>query len=104
MPTDVRPKKSSYVFDNAMPQAKARFATVAEMYDPGTVRHLAELRVGPGWRCLEVGGGGGTIAGWLCDRVGPAGEVTATDIDTRFLQRLAKANLKVQQHDIVVDP
>lgn len=101
---DVRLNKSGYVFDNARPQAEVRFATVAEMYDPGTVRHLTELRVGPGWRCLEVGGGGGTIAGWLCDQVGPAGEVTATDIDTRFLERLVKANLKVQQHNIVVDP
>jgi SAM-dependent methyltransferase len=96
--------QSSYVFDNARPQAEIRFATVAEMYDPGTVRHLTELQVGSGWRCLEVGAGGGTIASWLCDRVGPAGEVMATDIDTRYLDRLVKANLKVQQHNIVVDP
>ena len=96
--------KSSYVFDNARPQAEIRFTIVAEIYDPGTVRHLTELRVGPGWRCLEVGGGGGSIASWLCDRVGPGGEVTATDIDTRYLERLVKANLKVQQHDIVFDP
>jgi len=74
------------------------------MYDPGTLRHLTELRVGSGWRCLEVGGGGGTIASWLCDQVGPHGGVTATDIDTRYLERLHKTNLKVQQHDIVSDP
>jgi len=98
------PSQSGYVFDNARPQAEIRFATVAQMYDPGTVRHLTELGVGAGWRCLEVGGGGGTIANWLCDRVGPDGEVTATDIDTRHLERLVKSNLKVQQHNVVFDP
>lgn len=96
--------QSRYVFDNARPQAEVRFATVAEMYDPGTLRHLTELSVRPGWRCLEVGGGGGTIASWLCDQVGPNGRVTATDIDTRYLDRLTKANLKVERHDIVSDP
>jgi hypothetical protein len=41
--------------------------------------------VGPGWRCLEVGSGGGSIAAWLCDRVGPDGSVLATDLDIEEL-------------------
>jgi len=93
-----------YVFDNACPQTELRFATLAQIFDPGTMRHLTELGVGIGWRCLEVGGGGGSIARWLCDRVGPAGSVMATDIDPRFLTRVDKANLKVRRHDIVSDP
>jgi ubiquinone/menaquinone biosynthesis C-methylase UbiE len=96
--------KGGYVFDNAGPQTNLRFATVSEMYDAGTVRHLADLGVGTGWRCLEVGAGGGSVASWLCDRVGPEGRVTATDIDTRFLDKLDKANLEVARHDIVADP
>jgi len=96
--------RDGYVFDNADPQTNLRFVTVSQMYDPGTVRHLTELGVGLGWRCLEVGAGGGSIAGWLCDRVGPDGKVTATDIDTRFLDRLGKLNLEVRRHDIVGDP
>jgi len=96
--------KGGYVFDNADPQTNLRFATVSEMYDPGTVRLLTELGVGLGWRCLEVGAGGGSIASWLCDRVGPDGEVIATDIDTRFLDTLGKPNLQVRRHDIVGDP
>ena len=31
--------------------------------------------------CLEVGAGGGSIAHWLCQAVGPTGRVLATDID-----------------------
>jgi SAM-dependent methyltransferase len=96
--------KSGYIFDNASPETEVRFSTVAELFDPGTVRHLAELGVALGWHCLEVGGGGGSITNWLCDRVGPQGRITATDIDTRFLVRLRKDNLDVRRHDIVSDP
>ena len=60
--------------------------------------------VGPGWRCLEVGAGAGSIAGWLADRVGPSGQVIATDLDTRFLEQQARPNLEVRRHDVVRDP
>ncbi len=71
-----------YVFDNARPQAGRRFSSLEAMFDAGTIRHLESLGVGAGWRCLEVGGGGGSIGGWLAARVGPAGRVTVTDIDS----------------------
>ena len=77
--------KGAYVLDNADEQTSARFAALPRLYDPGTIRHLEQLGVGPGWRCLEVGGGGGSIAAWLSDRVGPTGHVLATDLDPRFL-------------------
>jgi len=57
-----------------------------------------------GWDCLEVGGGGGTIATWLLDRVGVSGTVLATDIDPRFLEVLTHPRLEVRRHDIVTDP
>ena len=94
----------TYAFDNAAEQTPARFSALASIFDPGTVRHLSALGVGEGWRCLEVGGGGGSIAGWLCDRVGAAGRVVATDLDTRFLEQLDYGNLEVRHHDLVVDP
>src|ERR1700731_2841777 len=82
------PAKSSdspkYVFDNAGAQAGARFSALAEIFDPGTIRHLVERGVDQGWHCLEVGSGNGSIAAWLGDRVGPNGRVLVTDIDTRF--------------------
>jgi SAM-dependent methyltransferase len=93
-----------YIFDNAGAQTAARFSALAKIYDPGTVSHLSDLGVTKGWRCLEVGGGGGSIVNWLCDQVGPEGNVIATDIDTRFLETLDKANLDVRRHDIVSDP
>jgi SAM-dependent methyltransferase len=93
-----------YIFDNAAVQTAVRFAALATIFDPGTIRHLTEIGVTRGWKCLEIGGGGGSVAGWLCDSVGAEGHVIATDIDTQFLKSLGKTNLDVQRHDIAADP
>jgi SAM-dependent methyltransferase len=92
-----------YVFNNAAPQASARLAALAEVFDPGTIRHLAERGVGEGWHCLEIGGGLGSITRWLAERVGPHGRVLTTDIDTRHLQMVRLPNVDVRQHDIMTD-
>jgi SAM-dependent methyltransferase len=93
-----------YTFENSGTQAATRFSALADIFDPGTIRHLTNIGVGSGWRCLEVGAGGGSIATWLCDRVGGDGQVLATDIDTRFLEALNRSNLEVSRHDIASDP
>ncbi|EFC84166.1 bifunctional 2-polyprenyl-6-hydroxyphenol methylase/3-demethylubiquinol 3-O-methyltransferase UbiG [Parafrankia sp. EUN1f] len=96
---------------------RSRLAAMADVCDPTTTRVLDELRVAAGWRCLEVGAGGGSIAAWLADRVAGLsaagevvgdgtveGEVVATDIDTRHLAELAAPQLTVLRHDITRDP
>jgi SAM-dependent methyltransferase len=93
-----------YVFDNAAPHARARLAALADVHDEGTVRHLLARGVGDGWKCLEIGGGLGTITRWLSDRVGPRGYVLTTDIDTRFLATIGRGNVEVRRHDILTDP
>jgi len=93
-----------YTFDNSGTQAATRFSALADIFDPGTIRHLIEIGVGSGWHCLEIGAGGGSIATWLCDRIGSNGHVLATDIDTRFLEALNESNLEVRRHDIASDP
>jgi SAM-dependent methyltransferase len=92
-----------YTLDNAWQHARERLALLEAAADPGTARHLEALGVAPGWRCWEAGGGGGSIAAWLCERVGPDGQVLATDLDTRFLDALDLPNLQVRRHDIVAE-
>jgi SAM-dependent methyltransferase len=99
-----RSAESPYVLDNAGREASARLAALSAAFDPGTIRHLQDRRVGPGWHCLEVGGGGGSIAAWLAARVGAAGRVLVTDIDMRFLESLKIPNLEVRRHSVVSDP
>lgn len=93
----------SYLFEHGWDSERRRLDLLEEVFDPGTQACLSRLPVPPGGRCLEVGAGAGSIARWLCDRVGPAGRVVATDLDTGFLETLAEENLEVRRHDIVAD-
>jgi SAM-dependent methyltransferase len=99
-----RSANSTYLLGNAAREASARFDALSALFDPGTIRHLEDRGVRPGWHCLEVGGGGGSIASWLAARVGPTGHVLVTDIDPRFLEPLDAANVEVRRHDVVTDP
>src|SRR5262249_47467698 len=77
---------------------------VEELLDPGTIALIERRGIGAGCSCLELGAGGGSIAKWLASRVGAAGRVLATDLDTRHLAEVAAlANVEVRRHDIVAD-
>jgi SAM-dependent methyltransferase len=80
-----------------------RLGLLGHVLDPFTTDVLTAVGAGPGLRCLEVGGGTGSIARWLCRQVGPSGEVTATDLDTRWLERLGEPNVTVLRHDLLAD-
>lgn len=88
------------IFDNADERARIRYRDLSALYDAQTIRHLKRLGVDKGWTSLEVGGGGGSIASWLCERVGDQGGVLATDIEPCLLQALCFRNLGVRRHDI----
>ncbi len=102
--------RQSYLLDNAWARGRARLDAVEEFLDPGTIhalsRHvLPHGGVRAGWRCLEVGAGGGSIAHWLAERAGAGGCVVATDIDTIYLDaRAASSGFEARRHDIARDP
>lgn len=79
-----------------------RLSLLEQIYDEAS-RQRRSL-VEPGWRCLEVGAGRGSMATWLAEQVGPEGHVVATDIDTGYLRRLEVPNLEVIEHNILEDP
>ena len=89
-----------YVLDNVGRSAEAQSRELSRQYDENTIRHIEQRGIDQGWSCLEVGGGGGSIASWLCARVGVTGRVLATDLDPTFLQSLSYKNLEVRRHDI----
>ena len=92
-----------YAFPHAGANERRRLELFAERLDPLTVRRIKALDLAPSARCLEVGGGRGSIARWLCEYVGPAGRVTATDLETGFLSELSLPNLDVLRHDVTSD-
>jgi ubiquinone/menaquinone biosynthesis C-methylase UbiE len=95
-----------YIFDNAAEaQTAERFASLDALYNFRTFRFLETAGIGPGWHCLEVGGGSGAVAAWMAERVGPSGYVLVTDIDPRFIEgRQRHANVELRRHDIGTDP
>ena len=94
---------ANYALDNAWEQARHRLALLEQQLDPLTFQRLTALGVTTGWQCLEVGGGGGSVVRWLCRHVGATGHVTATDLDTRFLQEIDEPRLEVRRHDITTE-
>lgn len=72
--------RTTYAFENARAVQRDRLRLLAALLDDGTFRLLERLGVRPGWRCLEVGAGSGSVAAWLCDRTAPGGSVLATDL------------------------
>lgn len=44
------------------------------------------------------------MAEWLAARVGPTGQVVATDLETKFLETIEAPNLEVRKHSVVSDP
>jgi SAM-dependent methyltransferase len=94
---------ADYAFPHAGAGESRRLDLFAERLDPVTKRRIRPLGLAPGVRCLEIGGGRGSIARWLCEDVAPQGQVTATDLETGFLSELALPNLTVLRHDVRTD-
>ena len=92
--------ESTYVLGT---EERRRLELLEECLDPMTTRSLDAIGVKPGWRCLELGGGGGSVTRILCDRVGPGGRVAAVDLDTRFLEEIEADNLDVHSCNVLTD-
>jgi 2-polyprenyl-3-methyl-5-hydroxy-6-metoxy-1,4-benzoquinol methylase len=80
------PSPSQYTFNNALPEAATQLRLLSQILDPHTEAVLAGLPVQPGWRCLDLGAGLGTVSRWLNDRIQPAGQVVALDRDPRHIE------------------
>jgi hypothetical protein len=50
-----------YIYDRGFFEERTRLAATESLWDPGSQRLLDGLGIGAGWRCLEVGAGGGSL-------------------------------------------
>lgn len=95
---------AEYVMPHTLMGERQRLALLSSLLDPMHRSHIEALGVQPGWRCLEVACGNGSISEWLAGRVSPGGHVAATDLDLRFISDLRMPNLEVRQLNILEDP
>jgi SAM-dependent methyltransferase len=58
---------------------------------------LERLELGPGWRCVDVGAGGGDVSVALAEVVGRTGRVYAVDSDPRARDEVAAAAAEYSQ-------
>ncbi len=92
-----------YAFPHSGEDESRRLELLEQRLDPLTKRRIQRLGVGKGARCLEIGGGRGSITRWLSDVAGPAGHVIATDLQIGFLDEIDASNVEVLRHDIRTD-
>ncbi|QOV39075.1 methyltransferase domain-containing protein [Streptomyces ferrugineus] len=96
-------RNDGYLLDNRQTEAGERFEAFATLFDPTTFRHIEGFGIGSGWRCWEVGAGGPSVVSWMAKKVGPTGQVVATDIDTSQLTSAARPPVEVRVHDVSAD-
>ena len=82
---------------------RKRLQYLGVLFDVPTISRLRRLEVRPGWRCLDVGTGAGSVARALASLVAPDGDVLATDVDDRFAVG-DEVHLEFRVHDVTKDP
>lgn len=92
-----------YVWQHDLTGEAARLRLMSRILDPSSRFHLDRIGIAPGWRCLEVGAGNGSLSQWMADRVGPGGHVLATDLRPDLMQGLAGPALEIRAFDTVHD-
>src|SRR5580658_1982903 len=92
-----------YTLPHELMGERQRLALMSALLDPVDRACLARLGVGPGWRCLELGSGNGSIAQALAACVAPTGQVVASDIDIAYIANLQTPCLEVRRIDVLHD-
>jgi len=93
--------EKDYIFDDTNEQNEiTRLNVIEAVFDPPTKTRLNSTGLEKGWQCLEIGPGAGSIMNWLGERVGTEGQVTAVEINPRFLQGNTSPNISILKGDI----
>jgi len=89
---------SQYIFDNTSNEQEfRRLQSVEAANDPTTIALLEETGIQPGWHCLELGTGAGSILRWLGHRVGPTGLAVGIDKNTNYLHDCTSRPFQIYQ-------
>lgn len=89
-----------YIFDNSSTAEYQRLDLMSKILDPHTRAHLLSLGLRDGWNCLELGGGNGSMAECLREKVAPTGAVTSVEINPKLIRLVPAQNLTVLEADL----
>ena len=82
-------RPNEYVLTKEWSGEQDRLRLLEAIADDFSVAAIRAAGFVPGFRCLEIGAGSGSIARWFAQQTGDAGLVTAIDIDPRLLTPLS---------------
>ncbi len=88
------------MFSHEIGTERQRLGLLESVLDGHTRARFTALGLKAGDEVLEVGGGAGSVARWLA---GQGARVTATDLDTRFLDDLTEVGVRVLRHDMYTE-
>jgi SAM-dependent methyltransferase len=94
---------ANYILPHDLEGEQERLALMSELLDPMHHNYIEKLGLQPGWRCLEIGCGNGSISQWLAGQLGPNGIAVASDLDLRYLAGVKAPHLQIRQLNILED-
>jgi SAM-dependent methyltransferase len=93
---------NNYIFDdNQRDRELRRLRRIEAALDPQTHQLLCKTGVSTGWKCLEVGAGGGSILQWLGERVGVGGQAVGVDKKIEYLAQFQVPPFEVINGDVL---
>ena len=93
---------SPYIFEShAEEREYHRLQLVEAANDPTTIALLQRTGIEPGWSCLELGPGAGSILQWLGDQVGAKGTVCGVDKQTNYLSEFSSPPYYIRKGDFL---
>ena len=95
----------AYIFHKSPEiRERERLKLIERYHDPATKERLLGTGLKPGWHCLEVGPGAGSILRWLSRTVGENGKVIGVDINPQVKISRKSESLEIIQVDIAHAP
>ena len=89
---------NQYIFDNKSEEREFhRLQLVEAANDPTTIKLLEETGIQPGWHCLELGAGAGSILRWMGSQVGPTGLAVGVDKKIAYLHKDDSPHVQIYQ-------
>lgn len=91
-----------YIFESAEQNAEfERMKLIEGAFDEQTKAIIQNTGIAPGWRCLELGTGAGSILKWMSFLVGNKGKVVGIDKNIKFIEPIHANNINKIQGDIL---
>jgi SAM-dependent methyltransferase len=81
-----------------------RLRMIESANDPATIALLQRIGIQPGWTCLELGPGAGSILQWLGAQVGANGMVIGIDKKTTYLQEFSTPPYDIREGNFLDVP